>query len=139
MINGIYYLDTCIWINLWKKEGDPSKGIPYWKIAHEFIRNAEAIVLTPIVIKEIKYKLTNADELIRFLRNSEFIKLESTVSEDYYIARVYEREHGTISFADYLHVAIAKRLDIPLITRDKKLIEFAKQHIRCHKPEELIK
>ncbi|MBT4538739.1 hypothetical protein HOI26_00900 [Candidatus Woesearchaeota archaeon] len=43
-----------------------------------------------------------------------------------------------ISFYDYLHVAISKRLNIPLITRDKDLIIFAKKHIEVYRPEELI-
>jgi len=133
-----YYLDTCIWINFWKQEGDASKGIPYWKIALEFIRHAETIVVTPIVLKELKYKLPDADELIAFLKESEFIMLVKTVPEDYHMARMYERENKSISFADYLHVAIAKRLKVPLITRDKKLIEFARMHIKCHRPEDLI-
>lgn len=34
-----FYLDTCIWMNLFKKEGNPEKGVPYWKIAKEFINN----------------------------------------------------------------------------------------------------
>ncbi len=38
----------------------------------------------------------------------------------------------------YLHVAIAKRLNIPLITRDKDLIIFAKKHVDVYKPEDLI-
>jgi len=32
-----YYLDANIWLNLWKKEGDSSKGVPYWQIAKDFI------------------------------------------------------------------------------------------------------
>ena len=32
-----YYIDSCIWLNMFKNEGDSSKGVPYWKIAKEFI------------------------------------------------------------------------------------------------------
>ena len=37
MVQKSFYIDTCIWLNLFKKEGDPSKGVPYWKIAEDFI------------------------------------------------------------------------------------------------------
>jgi len=36
-----YYLDSCIWLNLLKKEGDASKGKPYWQIAKDFIDNLQ--------------------------------------------------------------------------------------------------
>ena len=62
-----------------------------------------------------------------------------TVPEDYDLARKFEDEEEIkISFYDYLHVAISKRLNIPLITRDKDLITFAKKHIEVYRPEELI-
>ncbi len=32
-----FYLDSCIWLNLFKKEGDSSKGVPFWKIAEDFV------------------------------------------------------------------------------------------------------
>ena len=59
--------------------------------------------------------------------------------EDYDLARKFENEEEIkLSFYDYLHVAIAKRLNVPLITRDKELIYFAKKHIGVFKPEDLI-
>ena len=62
-----------------------------------------------------------------------------TVPEDYDLARKFEDEEEIkISFYDYLHVATSKRLNIPLITRDKDLITFAKKHIEVYRPEELI-
>ena len=62
-----------------------------------------------------------------------------TVSEDYDLARKFEDEEEIkISFYDYLHVAISKRLNIPLITRDKDLITFAKKYVAVHRPEDLI-
>ena len=62
-----------------------------------------------------------------------------TVPEDYDLARKFEDEEEIkISFYDYLHVAISKRLNIPLITRDKDLITFAKKDIEVYRPEELI-
>ena len=58
--------------------------------------------------------------------------------EDYELARKWEQEHDSLSFYDYVHVAIAKRLNVPLITRDEDLTKFAKSYIKVFKPEELI-
>jgi len=32
-----YYVDTSIWLNFFKKEGDPTKGVPYWQLAKAFL------------------------------------------------------------------------------------------------------
>jgi len=32
-----YYIDTCIWLNLFKKEVDSKSGIQYWKFAKDLI------------------------------------------------------------------------------------------------------
>ena len=76
---------------------------------------------------------------MKFFKDNESIKMIKTVPEDYNLARKFESEEKfKISFYDYLHIAIAKRLNIPLITRDKDLIIFAKKHIEVCRPEELI-
>jgi len=133
-----YYLDSCIWINLFKKEGDDTKGIPYWKIAKDFIEKDNIIIVSTIVIKEISFKI-ELNIVLKFFKDNEFIKLIKTIPEDYDLARKFENEEEIkLSFYDYLHVAIARRLNVPLITRDKELIYFAKKHIVVFKPEDLI-
>ena len=37
MTQKTYYVDSCIWLNLFKKEGDTTKGTPYWKLAKDFL------------------------------------------------------------------------------------------------------
>ncbi len=135
-----YYVDSCIWINLFKKEGEETKGVPYWKSAKDFIENGNTIIVSTIVIKELSFKIEEKLNLVmRFFKDNESIKLIKTIPEDYDLARKFEnQEQFKISFYDYLHVAIAKRLNIPLITRDKDLIIFAKKHVDVYKPEDLI-
>ncbi|MBI5072415.1 hypothetical protein HZA99_01210 [Candidatus Woesearchaeota archaeon] len=58
------YVDTCIWLNLFKKEGDATKEIPYWKIAEEFFAQARRtqeikVFVSTIVFRELSYKLLN--------------------------------------------------------------------------------
>ena len=61
-----------------------------------------------------------------------------TIPENFELARKFEQEYKTLSFYDYLHVAIAKRLNAILITRDKDLTEFAKSHVKVFKPEDFL-
>ncbi len=140
MAQKTYYVDSCIWLNLFKKEGDPTKGVPYWQLAKDFLKQNNQIIISTIVLKELSYKLNELfDEKLEFFKNTEFVEIIKTTSEDYDLARKFEdEEEFKISFYDYLHVAIAKRLNIPLITRDRDLIDFAIKHIEVFKPEDLI-
>lgn len=50
-----YYVDSCIWLNLFKKEGDSTKGVPYWQLTKELAEqienNKELIFVSAIVLK----------------------------------------------------------------------------------------
>ena len=140
MFKEVYYVDTCIWLNLFKKEGDSTKGIPYWKIAKDFLEKNNQLIVSTITLKELQYVLgENFKEVKKFFKDLDFIKIISTTQEDYDLARKFEdEEKSKISFYDYLHVAIVKRLNLPLITRDKDLMKFARKHVKVYKPEELI-
>ena len=138
-----YYLDTSIWLNLFKKETNPKGCIPYWKLAKDFIQkveeNSEKLIVSTIVLKEIYFSANEKFNIIKkFLDESDFIEIVKTSPEDYDLAREWERIDGKLSFYDYLHTAIAKRLNSDLITRDARLIEFAKSYIRVFKPEEIL-
>lgn len=124
-----YYVDSCIWLNLFKKEE------PYWKLAKDFLEKNNDVIVSTIVIKELSFKIKEKFDM-KFFKE---IKIIKTVPEDYDLARRFEdEEEFKISFYDYLHVAISKRLNLVLITRDKDLITFAKKHVEVHKPEELL-
>jgi hypothetical protein len=73
----IYYVDTCIWLNLFKKEGDSTKGTPFWKIADEFVGkvmvSGSEIVYTDIVLRELEIVLPVQefkDSFVRIMRSS---------------------------------------------------------------------
>ena len=136
-----YYLDTCIWLNLLKKEINPKSGVQYWKLAKDFIEKIEdkqeKIVISTIVLKELYYTLKERFQLVnQFFKESDFIEIIKTDPRDYDLARKWEKENETLSFYDYLHIAIAKRLNLQLITRDEDLIILAKKHVNVSKPEE---
>ncbi len=142
-----YYFDANIWLNLWKKEGDSSKGIPYWEIARDFIdkimfSESDEIIYTGFILKEIKYQLNDEklfNEKHDFLRNEPRIRFIKATQEDYDLARKFEEEFNfNISFLDCMHTAISKRLNSILVTRDKLLIQHAKKYVQVDKPENLL-
>lgn len=139
-----FYVDTNIYLNIWKKEGDASKGIPYWKLAKDFFDKVEkegsTIVFSGLIIKELKYKLTNEQfEEKQKLLESTYQRIE-VIQEDYINARKLESKSGfDISFYDCLHIAICKRLGLVLVTRDSLLLGFAKSEgLKCGKPEDFL-
>ncbi len=141
-----FYLDSCIWLNLFKEEGDPTKGVPYWKIAKDFIKKImfsknDEIVYTGFVLKELKYKLDEEifNEKLLFLKSEEKFRFIKATEEDYSFARKLESEsHYEISFFDCLHISVCKRIKSILITRDEELIKFSKKYIEVNKPENLL-
>ncbi len=139
----LYYIDTSIWLNLFKREGDPTKGVPYWKIAEDFLKRVKGssdakICISTIVLKELSYKLKIEFFLIQNRLKTKAIIFRA-VNEDYLLAREIEKKHQyALSFADCLHIAIAKRNNCVLITRDKELLEIGNLYVLSKKPEELI-
>ncbi len=138
----LYYLDTCIWLNLFQKEGDPTKGKPYWEIAEEFIGEYKGeIAYSGIVLRELEINLEKNDFQRRkkFLEESIFKKI-LVIEEDKQKARKLESMYGfTISFYDLVHMFTTKRIGAILITRDKQLLRVAKENgVSVKKPEELL-
>jgi predicted nucleic acid-binding protein len=102
----------------------------------------EGIIYSGLILKEMKFKL-NDDQLfnekLAFLKEEEKFKFVNVMREDYSFARKLESESEfEISFYDCLHIALCKRLNSILITRDSKLIAFAKEYIPVEMPESLL-
>lgn len=143
MENVSYYVDSCIWLNLWQKE-ESNTGILYWKIAKDFlesVRNStdSNLICSGFVIKELKYHIPDEklfNEMLLTLKR--FCKLVKATNEDYALARKFEAESAfEISFFDCMHAAISNRMGFVLVTRDRKLIQFSKNYISVVRPEEI--
>jgi predicted nucleic acid-binding protein len=142
-----YYVDTCIWLNLFKKEVGPATRYPYWRSAEEFIQNIifssdSEIIYSGFVLKEIREKLK--DE-ISYFEKEKFFKEDKRFSfvkatpEDYFLGRKLESTFNfKISFFDCLHIAITKRVGAVLVTRDNLLIRYASSYVPAKRPEDLF-
>ena len=146
MVSKQYYVDSCIWLNLFKKEGDATKGPPYWRLAKSFLEkimfSENEIIYSGFVLKEIKYKINDDNtfaERLLFLKQEPKFKFVKATEEDYEFARGLEVEIDfTLSFFDCLHIAICQRLEAVLVTRDELLLIAAKGFIQANKPEDLL-
>ena len=135
------YLDSCIWLNLFKQEIGNNFNKPFYRYCYNILINQDFIIFySRIIIKEIKYVLRNN---LLFKRKKEFIVFYHTYinlyKRDYELAREFEElDRANLSFYDYLHISICKNNKFILITRDNDMIEFAKKHIIVYKPEEIL-
>jgi predicted nucleic acid-binding protein len=141
-----FYVDANIWLNLWKKEGDPTKGTPYWQIAETFFEKImfsddKEILYSGFILKELKYKLDEKtfEEKQEFLKNEEKFRFAKATQEDYDFGRKLESEFEfKIGFFDCLHIAMTKRLNAILVTRDEEMLKQAKKYVLADKPENLL-
>ena len=139
-----FYVDACIYINLWQKEGDPSKGIPYWRLAKDFFKkfdnDACIIYYSGFLLKELEFVLPKAlfdKKRLLFGSSPNFHKLMLT-EEGLAQARVMESTLDEyVGFYDIIHMLLSERAGATLVTRDKKLLEVADSHcIPAKKPED---
>ena len=141
-----YYVDTCIWLNLFKKEGDPLKGVPYWQLAQEFLEKImfsdDEVIYSGFILKELEYNLKDRqvfEEKRKFLKEEPKFSFVKATPEDYDFARKMEVEFNfKISFFDCMHIALCKRGGYLLVTRDNLLIEKAQKYVLVGTPENLL-
>lgn len=140
-----YYIDTCIYLNLWQKEVGFS-GVNYWQIAQDLFERIEEkneiVYYSGFILKEMSFILNSKEfenKKILFENTSNFkrILLEKDELEE---ARKIEVEiNFEVSFYDIIHMILARKTKSTLITRDKRLMKIAKKYkINVKLPEELI-
>ena len=128
-----YYIDTCIYLNLWQKE-ESFSGIKYWKIAQRLFElieeNNENVYYSGFILKEMSFILNKKefeDKIKLFEATSNFKKIfiEKSEMDD---ARKIEDEIGfEVSFYDIIHMILARKSKSILVTRDKRLMKIAKK------------
>jgi len=121
-----YYLDSCIWLNLFNKEQNKVQNVPVWKIAQEFLKQYKGDIISSLfVAKEIEDKTSDKKEEIKFLKQISILK--DAEDKEYILGREIESKEGYhLSFFDCMHLAIAKTRGYILVTRDRELLERGK-------------
>jgi len=139
-----YYVDSCIYLNLWQKEvsGDRKE---LWKYAKEFFEKVDdknlIIYYSGYLLKELMFifdekQFIDKLELFNYSPNFERITL---TKEEYNLAREIKKENKDISFYDIIHMLLAKQTNSILVTRDKSLINLAKEYsVVAKKPEDIL-
>ncbi len=132
-----YYVDACIWLNLFNKEQAKVQEVPVWKIAEFFLKQYKGnIITTPFVIQEVESKILQKSHVLILKGSAEILRISP---EEQVLAREIEsQESYNLSFYDCIHLAIAKTRGYTLITRDKELLERGKKYTSTLKPENLL-
>ena len=140
-----YYVDSGIYLNLWKKEVGES-GELLWKFAKDFFERVKhenyIIYYSGYLLKEIMFAFDEnefVDKLILFNDSSEFDRINLTKEEYQEAQKIKNSIISDLSFFDIIHAILAKKTNSILVTRDKDLIEFAKNRdIQVKKPEDIL-
>ena len=141
-----YYIDTCIYLNLWQKEVSFS-GVKYWEIAKklfDFIEEKNIITYySGFILNELKFILNKKDfenkkALFDNMPNFKKVVLEKYEFDE---ARKIENEANfEVSFYDIIHMILARKTNSVLITRGKRLMKIAKKYnVGISLPEDVIK
>ncbi len=136
-----YYVDSCIYINLWNAEETPTLKLD--KIAERFFKHAEEdkvpMYYSGFVLKELRFILKASAFEKQCLLFKRFLFMRVVADDvDYASGRNLGRKSGfTISFYDCMHIVLAKKIDAILVTRDNALLRFAQPYVSALKPEQL--
>ncbi len=138
-----YYVDTCIYLNLWKKEVD-NFGNKLWAFAKDFFEKAESedatIYYSGFLLKEFIFLLSTEEYLQKrdLFDSSPNFKKVILSKEEYELAKKIKKGNNQLSFYDVIHMFLAKKTSSILVTRDKLLISLAKDYsVIAKRPEEL--
>jgi predicted nucleic acid-binding protein len=133
-----FYIDSCIYLNVWKKEKK------FWKSSEKLLQEIEdnnyKIFYSGFILKELQYKIfpRKLKIKINLFENSEnFIKINLS-KEEFLLARKLEGKFNfKISFFDIIHIILAKKSNSILITKDKKLMKIAnKLNVKTLNPKD---
>lgn len=143
-MNKNYYIDSCIYLNLWQKERS-KLGKPLWRHAKDFLDRIEQedsiVYYSGFLLKELSFILTESEfvkKRLMFESSPNFKRTKLSLNE-YELARKIESRTKNISFYDIIHMLLAKKNNSILITRDRELLKLAKKYkINAKKPEKIL-
>ena len=139
-----YYVDSCIYLNLWQKEIDENEK-PLGEYAKRFLEKAEEdnllIYYSGFLLKELMFILDMEEYLQKreLFEDSPNFKKVILSKEEFQLAVQIRKQNKEISLYDIIHLLLSKKTNSILITRDELLIQLAgKFSIIAKKPEEIL-
>jgi len=134
-----FYIDTCIYLNLWQKE----RG---WRLTKRFFEKLgeinTIIYYSGSILRELKFILFNEEfnkRKILFEIHPNFKEVKLSQDEFYLARKIEYKTNFKISFYDIFHLILTKKTNSILITRDKKLLKIAKRYsVIAKKPEDIL-
>ena len=141
-----YYIDTCIYLNLWQKEVDEKTGALLWKFAKDFLEKAETenstVYYSGYLLKELSFVLEKDifnKKLQMFNFSPNFKRINLSISEYNSARRIEKESNYEVSFYDIIHMLLTKKTKSLLITRDNKLIDISRKYnLIVKRPEDLL-
>ena len=137
-----YYVDTCIWLNIFNS--DEANTIQS-KCSKELIEKIlfskkHKILYSGFVLRELEFKLReNYEKKRKWFKSEPNLIFIKATKETYNYARKLEKENNyKISFFDYIHLTLTKETNSILITRDKELLNTSKDLIIAQTPENAL-
>lgn len=122
-----FFVDSCIYLNLWKQEK------MFWQGALSFFEEAETkkvrIYFSGFILKELKHIIGEKEfTRKRELFSQELFEKIRLTEEDLDEARFIEIENNfSLSFFDCIHLVSSIKTDSALITRDRLLLRAARR------------
>ena len=115
-----------------------------WEFAKQFFEKIESegsiVYYSGFLLKELMFLLSTEEYLQKreLFDSSPNFKKEILSREEYELAKKISKENKEISFYDVIHMLLAKKTNAVLVTRDKLLIQLARNYsVIAKKPEEL--
>jgi predicted nucleic acid-binding protein len=141
-----FYVDTCIYLNLWKKERGFIFEEPLWGIAKKFFdyvsRQNHIIYYSGFILKELLNKLSTEEYLKKreIFEEENIFKKVMLTKEEYHRAITIKNSIKTkCSLLDIIHVMLAKKTNSVLITQDKELLKLSnKNNVKAQTAQEAI-
>lgn len=140
------YIDTNVFLNVWFREVDPKTGKELWRFSAEFLKrlgNFQSFTSRSVIV-EVKKVLSGSrvDEQ-KILEKVEAVKIivdevVKITREDRVEASRLMDERGIEDVFDARNVAVCKRLNAVLVSRDRELANKLRGYVRVAEPEDLL-
>lgn len=139
-----FYIDSCIYLNIWKKEVG-FKGEILWEDSKkllEILRDKKIkVIYSGFMLKELMFLLDSELYLskVSLFESQENFKKCFLSKEELTKAKSLANQNTLIGLYDAIHIILAKKTNSVLVSRDKGLLSIAeKENVNTLTPKQAI-